>query len=412
MKKYGVRGTRDELLTRPGLRSDVEPVVREILARVKREGDKAVKDFEKKYAVKGEVRRAGMQVNTGLKKAIRVAARNIEKFHRAQLRNETVVKIMPGVKAWRGSVPLERVGLYIPGGSAPLFSTVLMLGIPARIAGCREVILCTPPDKNGDIHPAILYAAKVVGIKKIFKCGGAQAIAAMAYGTKRIPKVDKIFGPGNAYVTLAKQLVAAEGIAIDMPAGPSEVAILADRTCKPEFVAADLLSQAEHGPDSQVILVSDSDAVIENVMKELRQQLSALPRKNIAEKALQHSKAFRVKNMKAGLELLNEYAPEHLILACRNASSLARKVSNAGSVFIGNYSCESLGDYASGPNHTLPTGGFARAWSGVSVDTFMKKITFQEVSKKGLRSLGKAVIALAEAEGLQAHSNSVKVRMK
>ncbi|HEX8334426.1 MAG TPA: histidinol dehydrogenase, partial [Segetibacter sp.] len=307
---------------------------------------------------------------------------------------------------------IEKVGVYIPGGSAPLFSTVLMLGVPAQIAGCKEVVLCTPPDKQGNINPAILYAAQLVGITKVFKAGGAQAIAAMAYGTTTIPKVYKIFGPGNQYVTSAKQLVQKDGIAIDMPAGPSEVAVLADDTAEPSFVAADLLSQAEHGGDSQVLLVTTSETLAKQVEVEIQNQLSTLPRKEIAAQALKSSKIIIVKTIEEGIELINEYAPEHLIVSCKNDEEIAEQIINAGSIFLGNYSPESVGDYASGTNHTLPTNGYAKAYSGVSVDSFLKKVTFQKLSKEGLNKISKTVELMAEAEGLQAHSNAVSIRLK
>ena len=323
-----------------------------------------------------------------------------------------VIETTKGVICWRKSIGIEKVGLYIPGGTAPLFSTVLMLGIPAQLAGCKEIILCTPCDKNGKIDPVILFTAKLVGIKKIVKVGGAQAIAAMAFGTKTISKVDKIFGPGNQYVTCAKQLVNKEGTAIDMPAGPSEVAVLADETCIPEFVAADLLSQAEHGTDSQVVLVTNSKEVIENVNLELQKQLDVLPRKEIVKEALKNSKAILVNDPDEGMEILNEYAPEHLIIACGNEDEIAAKIVNAGSVFLGNYSCESAGDYASGTNHTLPTNGFAKAYSGVSLDSFVKKVTFQKLSKEGLKNIGRTIELMAGAEGLDAHKNAVTLRLK
>jgi histidinol dehydrogenase len=318
---------------------------------------------------------------------------------------------MPGVKCWRKAVAIEKVGLYIPGGTAPLFSTLLMLGIPAMIAGCREILLCSPPDTKGRLHPAILYAAGLVGVTKIFRVGGVQAIAAMAYGTKTIPAVYKIFGPGNQYVMCAKQLVQKDGLAIDMPAGPSEVAVYADETADPVFTASDLLSQAEHGVDSQVILVSTSPSVVDSVMSEIARQVEQLPRAAIAKAALENSRVFLVNDDREAMELLNEYAPEHLILACKNAEELAELVINAGSVFLGHFSPESVGDYASGTNHTLPTNGYARAYSGVSLDSFVKKITFQQLTPAGLGNIGRTVELMAEAEGLQAHANAVKVRM-
>ena len=323
-----------------------------------------------------------------------------------------VIETMPGVKCWRKSIGIEKVGLYIPGGTAPLFSTILMLGIPAQIAGCKEIILCSPPDKEGKLHPAILFAAQLVGITKVFKIGGVQAIAAMAYGTATVPKVYKIFGPGNQYVTCAKQLIQQDGIAIDMPAGPSEVCVLADDSAVAGFIAADLLSQAEHGVDSHVLLVTCSETLVKNVEEELKNQLQLLPRKNIAEKALENSKAIVVKNINEAIDLVNEYAAEHLIISCKDDEAIAEKIVNAGSIFLGNYSPESVGDYASGTNHTLPTNGFAKAYSGVSVDTFVKKITYQKLTQQGLQNIGKTVELMAEAEGLDAHKNAVSIRIK
>jgi len=343
--------------------------------------------------------------------AIQNAKANIEKFHRAQLITEEPVEIVSGVKCWRKSVAIEKVGLYIPGGSAPLFSTILMLGIPATIAGCKEITLCTPPNREGKIHPAILYSASLVGVTQIYKVGGAQAIGAMAYGTASIPKVFKIFGPGNQYVTCAKQLVQKDGVAIDMPAGPSEVAVIADDTANAAYVAADMLSQAEHGNDSQAILVTTSSKLASDTKVEIEQQLKLLPRKDIALIALQSSKIFVVKTIKEAIELINEYAPEHLIISCENDEEIAEKIVNAGSVFLGNYSPESVGDYASGTNHTLPTNGYAKAYSGVSTESFVKKITFQKLSKEGLQLIGKTVGLMAAAEGLDAHKNAVTVRL-
>jgi histidinol dehydrogenase len=347
----------------------------------------------------------------GLKTAIQLAKVNIEIFHNSQIQKVERIETMPGVWCWRKSVGIEKVGIYIPGGSAPLFSTVLMLGIPAKMAGCKEIVLCTPPNEQGDIHPAILYAASLVGVTAIYRVGGAQAIAAMAYGTKTIPKVHKIFGPGNQYVTAAKQLVQQNGIAIDMPAGPSEVCVWADENAIPSFVAADLLSQAEHGPDSQVILVANNNEIVTAIQLEIDLQLIALPRKDVAVKALANSKAIILKNQDQAIDLINAYAPEHLILAIDNALQIADKIMNAGSVFIGNYSPESVGDYASGTNHTLPTNGHANAYSGVSLDSFVKKITFQQLTERGLMNIAPTVIEMAEAEGLQAHSNAVSVRL-
>lgn len=358
-----------------------------------------------------EIGEANSLVSDELKSAIQKAKKNIEFFHKQQLQPVEMIEPMAGVQCWRKTVPIEKVGLYIPGGTAPLFSTLLMLGIPARLAGCKEIVLCSPPDQEGKLHPAILYSAELTGISKIFKIGGVQAIAAMAYGTTTVPQVYKIFGPGNQYVTCAKQMVQKEGLAIDIPAGPSEVAIYADQTADPAFVAADLLSQAEHGVDSQVILVSTAQSVIDHVLTELENQIKKLERKTIAEKSLANSKAVLVKTQEEAIDLLNEYAPEHLILACRNPEKAAAGVMNAGSVFLGNYSPESVGDYASGTNHVLPTNGYARSYSGVSMDSFVKRITFQQLTPKGLENIGKAVITMAEAEGLQAHANAIRVRL-
>ncbi len=405
------------LLKRPAINSsDLERSVAAILNDVKINGDVALKKYSLLF---DKVKLNSFQVNKSalieaekkipqqLKAAIRLAKNNIEKFHLAQKEEVQIIETIKGIKCWRKSVPIDKVGLYIPGGSAPLFSTILMLGVPAKIAGCKKIILCTP-----SLSPVILFVAKLIGITKIFQIGGAQAIAAMAYGTETIPKVNKVFGPGNQYVTCAKQLIQKDGIAIDMPAGPSEIAVLADKTSIAAFVASDLLSQAEHGPDSQVILVSDSEKVIQNIQQEIAIQVEKLPRIEIAKKALENSKAILVKNKKEAVSLLNEYAPEHLILACKEADKIAKQITNAGSVFIGNYSPESAGDYASGTNHTLPTNGFAKSYSGVSLDSFMKKITFQKLSKEGLKNIGAAIELMAEAEGLMAHKNAVTVRLK
>jgi histidinol dehydrogenase len=350
-------------------------------------------------------------ISAGLKTAIQLAKVNIEVFHHSQIQKVERIETMPGVWCWRKSVGIEKVGIYIPGGSAPLFSTVLMLGVPAKMAGCKEIILCTPPNEQGEIHPAILYAASLVGVTAIYSVGGAQAIAAMAYGTATIPKVHKIFGPGNQYVTAAKQLVQQNGMAIDMPAGPSEVCVWADENAIPSFVAADLLSQAEHGPDSQVILIANNTVIVEAIQREIDLQLTVLPRKEFAAKALANSKAIILSNQDKAIDLINAYAPEHLILAVDNALQIADKIINAGSVFIGNYSPESVGDYASGTNHTLPTNGHANAYSGVSLDSFVKKITFQQLTERGLMNIAPTVIEMADAEGLQAHSNAVSVRL-
>jgi histidinol dehydrogenase len=394
--------------------------VGKIIADVRKTGDRALKRYARKFdgvdlkklsVGQKEIAAAEKNVSDSLKTAINIAIENIRRFHSVQVEEIKKIETMEGVECWRRPTPMKRVGLYIPGGSAPLFSTVLMLGIPAQIAGCSEVVLCTPPSKDGSIHPAILYAAHEVGVTEIYRCGGAQAVAAMAYGTGSIKKVDKIFGPGNQYVTAAKQLVQMDGIAIDMPAGPSEVCVLADHSANPDFVAADLLSQAEHGPDSQVLLVANNASIIEKTIKSLHAQLGLLERKEIASKALENSKAVLLKDMDEAMELVNEYAAEHLIIASDDAHRYGAMVINAGSVFLGNYTPESAGDYASGTNHTLPTNGYARAYSGVSVDSFVKKITFQQISKQGIQNIGKTIITMAEAEGLDAHANAVKIRL-
>lgn len=395
--------------------------VQHILEEVRQKGDSALRQFSREFdgvdlqdleVKESELSQAAGRLDTGLRKAIEQAKDNIEKFHRAQLGTVQVVETVPGVQCWRKSLGIEKVGLYIPGGTAPLFSTVLMLAVPATLAGCREIVLCTPCNKEGRIHDAILFAARLAGVHRIYKIGGAQAIAAMAYGTETVGAVYKIFGPGNQYVTAAKQLVQMQGVAIDMPAGPSEVCVLADDSADPDFVAADLLSQAEHGPDSQVLLVSPSPSVIDACLQALASRLKQLPRKEIAQKALEHSRAMVMKDMEEAMDLVNEYAAEHLIISCRNAPDLAEKVRNAGSVFIGHFSPESAGDYASGTNHTLPTNGFARAYSGVSVDSFVKKITYQLLTEQGLRRIAPTIIQMAEAEGLDAHALAVKVRME
>lgn len=396
-------------------------VVSGIVETVARDGDSALLAYTEKFdgvdldsisLTPDKVVAAIASIPPELKAAIAVAKDNIEAFHRAQVADEEVVETMPGVSCWRKSVAIERVGLYIPGGSAPLFSTVLMLAIPAMIAGCREVILCTPCGADQSIDPAIIYTAQLVGVDKIYKVGGAQAIAAMAHGTETVPKVDKIFGPGNQYVTKAKELVQQSGTAIDMPAGPSEVLVIADRTCNPAFVAADLLSQAEHGPDSQVILLSDDSQVVDACLSAVEAQLADLPRQDIAQQALESSKAVVLSSIAECLEMSNAYAPEHLIIASDQAGVIAEDVVNAGSVFLGNYSCESVGDYASGTNHTLPTNGFARMYSGVSLDSFVKKITFQEITQTGLQLIGPSVEIMAQAEHLVAHQRAVSIRLK
>ena len=359
-----------------------------------------------------EIENSIAQTPQSLKAAINIAYNNIKAFHMAQQRSEATVETMPGVRCWRKSVAIEKVGLYIPGGTAPLFSTILMLGIPAQIAGCKEIVLCTPPNKNKTIDPVILYTAKLVGITKIYTVGGAQAIAAMACGTESIPQVYKIFGPGNQYVTNAKECVQQRGVAIDMPAGPSELLVIADDTCNPAFVASDLLSQVEHGTDSQVVLLSDSEKIIEACLREVVQQTEQLERKKTAIEALKNSKAISLESMQQCIEFSNRYAPEHLIIASEEANELAEEVVNAGSVFLGNYSCESAGDYASGTNHTLPTNGYAKNYSGVSLDSFVKKITYQEINKQGIQNLGKTIEIMAEAEKLTAHKNAVTLRLK
>lgn len=390
-----------------------------IIDKVRDEGDYAVKVFERKFdkvdidalaVPKQEIEQAEKLIGQQLKEAIEIAHRNIYAFHEAQLYKTKKITTCEGVTCWQKPMPIQKVGLYIPGGTAPLFSTVLMLATPAKIAGCKKIILCTPPDKNGNVNPAILFAAKTAGVTDIFKIGGVQAIAAMAYGTQTVPKVYKIFGPGNQYVMAAKQLVAINDVAIDMPAGPSEVAVVADQFANPQFVAADLLSQAEHGRDSQVILVSDSLQIIEEVEQETLRQLEALPRKEIAVEALDNSRFVLFENLNVAMDFVNEYAPEHLILNVKEYEKLAEKVENAGSVFLGQFSCESAGDYASGTNHTLPTKGYAKAYSGVSLDSFIRKITFQELSQQGVISIAKAVETMANNEQLNAHENAMRLR--
>jgi histidinol dehydrogenase len=400
--------------------SSLTEKVKNVLADTKQNGDAAVVKYTTQFdsvtsdsfvVSQAEIEEGISLVNDELKVAIEQAAANIKAFHNKQLSPVEVIETMPGIQCWRKSVGIEKVGLYIPGGSAPLFSTILMLGIPAQLADCKEVVLCSPPNKEGKLHPAILFAAQLVGITKVFKIGGVQAIGAMAYGTATVPQVYKIFGPGNQYVTCAKQLIQQEGIAIDMPAGPSEVCVLADDTAVPAYVAADLLSQAEHGADSQVILVSTSESLVEKVQAALTEQVALLSRKETALKALENSKAIIVNTLDEAIDLVNDYAAEHLIISYDNADAIAEKIINAGSIFIGNYSPESVGDYASGTNHTLPTNGFAKAYSGVSVDSFVKKITMQKLSQQGLQSIANTVVKMAEAEGLDAHANAVKVRM-
>lgn len=418
---YPERSTWNELLKRPVMNTDtLRDTVLEILNRVRTEGDRAVMEYEEKFdkvtlqslaVSEQEFADAEKAVSIELKAAIMLAFNNIRTFHAAQKFEGKRVTTLPGVTCWQKAVAIEKVGLYVPGGTAPLFSTVLMLATPAQIAGCKEIILCTPPDRSGKIHPAILYAAKVAGVSRVFKAGGVQAIGAMAYGTSSIPKVYKIFGPGNQYVTAAKQQVSLRDVAIDMPAGPSEVAVLADDTAQPAFVAADLLSQAEHGTDSQAILITTSEALLREVTGEVQRQLEQLPRKGIAEKSLANSKLILVRTMDEAVDMVNEYAPEHLIIETKDYQQTAERIVNAGSVFLGPYSPESAGDYASGTNHTLPTNGYAKAYSGVSLDSFIRKITFQEVTQEGIRMIGPAIEVLAANEYLDAHKNAVSVRL-
>jgi histidinol dehydrogenase len=423
MKVYAQpkRADWDDILKRPTMETaNLDATVGRIIEEIGQDGDAAVRrytaqfdhvELDRLHVSEAEIAAAGDQLSTELKEAIQQAKTNIEAFHRRQAMPEEVVVTMPGVSCWRKSVAIDKVGLYIPGGTAPLFSTVLMLGVPAVLAGCREIVLCSPPDRQGKLHPAILYTANLIGITKIFRVGGVQAIGAMALGTESIPQVYKIFGPGNQYVTAAKQWVSRQGTAIDMPAGPSEVLVCADDTADPEFVAADLLSQAEHGVDSQVVLVAFAKKQIEAVQEVLERQLDDLPRAEIARKALENSVAIVVTDRTEALDLINEYAPEHLILSVLDVDDFAAGIINAGSVFMGNYTPESVGDYASGTNHTLPTNGFARAYSGVSLDSFVKKITFQRLTEDGLRTLGPAVEIMAEAEDLRAHKLAVTRRL-
>ena len=410
-----------EILKRPVMNTEnLFDTVRSVIDRVKEEGDRAVLDYEEKFdkvvlaslaVSEEEQQEAENLVSEDLKAAIRLAKQNIETFHAAQRFEGKKVQTRPGVTCWQKAVAIEKVGLYIPGGTAPLFSTVLMLAVPAKIAGCKEIVLCTPPGRDGKVHPAVLFAAKVAGVNRIFKAGGIQAIAAMAYGTESVPKVYKIFGPGNQYVTAAKQLVSLRDVAIDMPAGPSEVEVLADETANPIFVAADLLSQAEHGVDSQAILITTSVELQQAVKVEVERQLALLPRKEIAEKSLANSKLIVVDSMEEAIELTNAYAPEHLIIETEDYLSVAERIVNAGSVFLGSLTPESAGDYASGTNHTLPTNGYAKAYSGVSLDSFIRKITFQEIKPEGLNIIGPAIELMAANEQLDAHKNAVSVRL-
>jgi histidinol dehydrogenase len=420
--KYPAREQWSELLQRPQIDSSaLLGTVQAVLDDVRKNGDKAVRAYTERFdkvtithleVSKDEMDEAVRLIDPLLKQAIEMARRNIWKFHAEQQHETREIQTSPGVYCWQKAIAIEKVGLYIPGGTAPLFSTVLMLGIPASIAECKEIVLCTPPGKDGKVHPAVLYAAKVAGVHRIFKIGGTQAIAAMAYGTESVPKVYKIFGPGNQYVTAAKQLVSLRDVAIDMPAGPSEVEVLADDAANPAFVAADLLSQAEHGIDSQSILITVSESLIEKVLEEIERQLHQLPKAEYARKSLENSKIILVGSLEEAVMMTNEYAPEHLIIATRYYKGVAENIVNAGSVFLGNYTPESAGDYASGTNHTLPTNGYAKAYSGVNLDSFVRKVTFQEISRDGLTNLSNAIILMAENEELQAHSNAVKIRLE
>ncbi len=409
------------LLQRPQLELEfLDSAVRNVLNRVKKSGDSALRELTLQFdkvavdtlqVTSAEIQQAEKSLSEDLKNAIRTAASNIEKFHAAQKREVVKIDTMPGVTCWRKAVGIDKVGIYIPGGSAPLFSTVLMLGVPAKLAACKEVVLCSPPDKSGNISAAILFAAQLVGVTKIFKVGGAQAIAAMAFGTESIPKVYKIFGPGNQYVTKAKQLITEEGVAIDMPAGPSEVLIMADKSANASFVAADLLSQAEHGEDSQVILVLNDESLLAPIQNEIQKQLTTLPRKAIAEKSLANSRVIIISNQNESIDFVNEYAPEHLIINTQNNDAIADKITNAGSIFLGNFSPEAIGDYASGTNHTLPTNGYAKAFAGVALESFMKYITYQQLNEEGILALGPVVEKMAEAEQLIGHKNAVTIRL-
>lgn len=419
--RYPERAEWTSLLERPHIdMTALYATVNTVLADVRTRGDRAVLDYEEKFdrvrlsslqVTEAEMEAAEQLIPEELKDALQQAERNIATFHEAQRFQGKKIETAPGVVCWQKAVPIEKVGLYIPGGTAPLFSTVLMLAVPARLAGCREIVLCTPPDREGRVNPAILYAARLAGVHRIFKAGGVQAIGAMAYGTETVPKVYKIFGPGNQYVMAAKQQVSLHEVAIDMPAGPSEVLVVADEKANPVFVAADLLSQAEHGADSQVLLVTTSDRMLERVREEVQVQLEKLPRRELAVRSLEHSKLILVHSMEEAMELANAYAPEHLILEVEDYTSLSEKVVNAGSVFMGAYTPESAGDYASGTNHTLPTSGYARAYSGVNLDSFVRKITFQELSPEGIRNIGPAIEKLASGEQLDAHKNAVTLRL-
>lgn len=419
--RYPEKSEWQKIVERPHLdMSQLNETVASVLADVRQRGDEAVKGYELKFdhvdlpsleVTKDEIAEAEKQVSKNLKDAIQLAHDNIKTFHESQRFRSKKVETMPGVTCWQKSVPIEKVGLYIPGGTAPLFSTVLMLATPAKIAGCKEIVLCTPPNREGKVNPAILVAARIAGVSKIFKAGGVQAIGAMAYGTESIPKVYKIFGPGNQYVMAAKQQVSIHDVGIDMPAGPSEVCVIADDTANAEFVAADLLSQAEHGVDSQVFLITTSNKFIDEVQKELSRQLDRLPRKEIAQRALENSLLVLVSDMRDAIDLSNTYAPEHLVIQTENYEDVASKVVNAGSVFLGKYACESAGDYASGTNHTLPTHGYATTYNGVNLDSYCRKVTFQHLTEEGVRQIGHAVELMAEAEQLDAHKNAMTVRI-
>jgi histidinol dehydrogenase len=420
--KHPKRDVWEDILKRPSQKkTNLEAIVTDVFNEIKKRGDEALKEFTKKFdgvelehlqVSQGELKEAESLVSPELKNAIDNAIRNIFNFHKAQEATEEKVETQPGVECWRKVTPIEKVGLYIPGGTAPLFSTVLMLAIPAKIAGCKEIVLCTPPNNEGIVNPAILYAAISVGCTKIFKIGGIQAVGAMTYGSESVPSVYKIFGPGNQYVTAAKQLASLDGVAIDMPAGPSEVLVYGDETGNPDFIASDLLSQAEHGADSQVIFVTCVESLISEVEIAVKRQLRDLPRKEIAMKALNNSVAILIKNEQEALDLINEYGPEHLVIGAKNEELFINGITNAGSVFLGNFTPESAGDYASGTNHTLPTNGYAKSYSGVSLDSFTKKITYQKISEEGLKSLGPTIEIMAEAEQLFAHKNAVSLRLK
>lgn len=419
--RYPAREQWSEILARPVFDSTaLFGTVQKVLDDVRHRGDEAVREYTLQFdkvitenieVTAEEIEEAVKSVSVPLRQAIEMARRNIWKFHIEQIHDLPEIQTSPGVYCWQKAIPIEKVGLYVPGGTAPLFSTVLMLGIPAQIAECKEIVLCTPPGKDGKVHPAVLYAAKVAGVHRIFKIGGTQAIAAMAYGTQTVPKVYKIFGPGNQYVTAAKQLVSLRDVAIDMPAGPSEVEVLADASANPAFVAADMLSQAEHGVDSQSILITVSEPLIEKVQEQIAIQLEQLPRKDLAQKALENSKIILLQTLNEAVEMTNEYAPEHLIICTQYYMGVAANIVNAGSVFLGNYTPESAGDYASGTNHTLPTNGYAKAYNGVNLDSYLRKVTFQQITKEGLTNLSNAIILMAENEELQAHSNAVKIRL-